>query len=61
MPCTECGGALTLENENGGINGGPFTEIYECVNCGARGSITGESSDPPNQWRKQGQVFEAKL
>lgn len=58
MPCNDCGGALELTTENGGINGGTFTERYECANCGATGTITGESSEPPARWDKYGRVFQ---
>lgn len=57
MPCNNCGGALEIVEQSGGIDGGPFYEEYECVSCGETGSVSGESSDPPSRWRKEGQVF----
>jgi len=58
MPCKKCGGTLAMEKNEGAINGGRFVEEYNCVTCGATGYISGESSDPPNQWDKYGRAFE---
>jgi len=57
MPgCKNCGGAVKIVEQSGPANGGSFYERYECANCGLRGSITGESSNPPKRWNKSGCV-----
>lgn len=35
---------------------GSFYEVYRCP-CGARGRIDGHTADPPNEWRRTGEVF----
>jgi len=57
MPCDNCGGALSITKQSGGTNGGSFIEVYECANCGQTGTISGESSNPPQRWDKSGSVF----
>lgn len=56
-PCADCGGATDLIEQSGGTKAGQFVEKYECANCGAKGSIRGEASDPPQEWRRTGSVF----
>ena len=35
---------------------GRFVEYYECQ-CGATGTIRGREEQPPNAWKKTGEVF----
>jgi len=57
MPCEQCGGELSLEDEQGGTISGSFVEKYECPYCDARGEISGEASDSPRSWDKNGRAF----
>lgn len=57
MSCKNCGGVLELVESSGGTTQGAFEETYKCVNCGAKGWIRGESSDPPKAWNESGRAL----
>lgn len=58
MTCGSCGSsAVELTENTGGTTSGRFSERYECETCGATGSISGEASAPPADWRRSGRVF----
>ena len=58
MHCNECGEAVSMTSQAGGVESGEFVERYECVN-GHLGFISGEASDSPEAWEERGQVFGA--
>jgi hypothetical protein len=35
---------------------GHFFEVYECP-CGAKGRISGQEDEPPQNWTRTGEVF----
>ncbi|UBF23428.1 hypothetical protein HATV-3_gp78 [Haloarcula tailed virus 3] len=57
MPCEQCGNAVEMLEQEGGTEQGQFKETYECVNCAAKGKISGEASDSPTDWNRSGGVF----
>lgn len=57
MPCKQCGCALELTQNSGGVAEGSFTERYKCVGCSALGSISGEASEPAQNWNRTGSAF----
>lgn len=58
MVCNNCGAVLVCTESTDVKDSGAFEEQYECPSCGARGTISGEEDESPNQWRKAGVVFE---
>lgn len=56
-PCAECGGTVVVTFSDGPVDCGSFLETWECVNCGATGTVHGESSDPPVKWERDGEVW----
>jgi hypothetical protein len=58
MTCEHCGSvAVELVDETGGTKSGRFVEKYECVDCGARGRISGRAAAPAREWSRTGQLF----
>jgi len=57
MACNACGGPTKCVETTGGIESGHFYERYECQQCGATGSVQGESSNPTG-WSYNGCVAE---
>lgn len=47
--------AAKCVDSTGGVKSGHFREEYLCE-CGAKGTIRGEASDP-STWRRTGEVF----
>jgi hypothetical protein len=45
-----------IVESDGGTKEGRFVEHYECP-CGATGTVRGEASAPPTEWRRTGEVF----
>jgi len=37
---------------------GYFREEYKCVNCNARGYVSGQEEQPSTEWNRYGGVFE---
>lgn len=58
MSCQRCGGATVLHDEEGGTTEGRFSEEYRCVNCDARGFVSGDAGAPAREWRRYGGVFD---
>lgn len=56
--CATCGEPTQIVEQSGGIEEGHFKEKYECVN-GHIGKVIGEASNPPQEWSRLGQVFNA--
>jgi len=49
--------AAQIVASEGGTDG-EFVERYECP-CGATGRVFGDASQPPQNWRRTGRVFDA--
>jgi len=58
MACANCGGAIDEVSIDEPQEEGSFQEEYECVNCDAKGFVSGREEEPPNQWDKFGRAFE---
>lgn len=59
LPCEQCGGVLTLTDSYADTREGRFSNIYECVACGATGTIRGRAEAPVREWSHQGTAFES--
>jgi len=57
MPCDSCGGTLDMVSQSGGTTEGWFQERYKCLNCGARGRISGDAGFPAESWDHTGKAF----
>lgn len=58
MTCNNCGSSLKPVNIPEPEESGHFTEEYECVNCGAKGFVSGKEQQAPHKWNKYGAAYE---
>jgi len=50
--CPQCDAeGIILTNSDGGVEVGPFTESYECADCGEEWKITGKAQDAKENWQ----------
>lgn len=56
--CGNCGSTeIRCVDSEGAVMSGPFTEEYECQQCGATGTISGRAEDTGDEWERSGEVF----
>jgi len=49
--CPQCDAEeIILTNSDGGVDVGPFTESYECADCGEAWKVTGKAQNRKESW-----------
>ena len=61
MTCRSCGMMDAVPVDVPKDPDGSFIEQWECPNCGAAGSVYGDSEKPPQEWRRAGMCFDVDM